>query len=530
MRFELPMRRAKALLASLCLPILLLAAPAAAQTIIAVPQVGLRVLDPVLSTADTARNHGYLIYDTLLAMDANFDIKPQMVQGWEVSADGRTYTFTLRDGLRWHDGAPVTSEDCTTSIKRWMAQDKLGQILMTMVDSLPIVDQKTFRIVLKEPTGLVLKALGKSSTLAPFMMPKRVAETPPSEPIKEYIGSGPFRFITSEFRPGIKAVYEKNKDYVPRTEPPSWGAGAKVVYVDRVEWETMPDPMTMLNALTNGEIDYVEQVPFDLVPMVEANKNIKLAVLDKVGSWTYLRFNHLQPPFNNRLIRRAAMYAIGQEDVLKALIGDPRYYHVCAAVFGCGTPFESSYGKDIIIPANPERARELLKEAKYDGSPVVILRPTDNIMRGAQPLVVADQLKKAGFYVELQAMDWLTLASRSLVKEQTSKGGWSISITGGLVLSSSDPLSNFPLAANGAGAMYGWPEVPRIEELRAQFARVTDKAEMKRMAEEMQKLVVDEATFMPLGQYDILTGYSTKLTGVLEAPMPLFWNIRKASR
>ena len=505
--------------------------PAAkAQTVTAVMQVGLRILDPVLTTADTARNHGYMIYDTLLAADEKFDIRPQMVKDWQVSADNKTYTFTLRDGLKWHDGAPVKAEDCVASIKRWATEDKLGQTLMSMVGGIEVIDDKTFRIVLKEPTGLVLGALGKTSTLAPFMMPKRVAETPSTEAIKEYIGSGPFKFVVADFKPGVKAVYEKNKDYVPRSEPPSWGAGGKVVHIDRVEWVTMPDTMTTLNALLNGEIDYVEQVPFDLAPMVESRRDIKLAVLDKLGSWTYVRFNHLQPPFDNKAIRQAAMQAIGQEDVLKALIGNPKYYKTCAAVFGCGTPYASDYGKEILIPSNIERARQLLKEANYDGAKVVILRPTDNAMRGAQPVVIADQLKKAGFNVELQAMDWLSVGNRSRSKEQASKGGWSLYATGGLILSSSDPLSNFPVAANGANAMNGWPDVPRIEELKAKFARTNDKAELKRIADELQKLVVDEATFQPLGQYDILSAYSTKLSDVLEAPVPLFWNMKKAAR
>lgn len=520
------------------LPLLVLAvatvgpwAPAPrAQTISAVMQVGLRILDPVLTPADTARNHGYMIYDTLLAADENFEIRPQMAKDWQVSADNRTYTFTLRDGLKWHDGAPVKAEDCVASIKRWAIEDKLGQVLMSMVGSITAVDDKAFQIVLKEPTGLVLSALGKTSTLTPFMMPKRMAETPSTEAIKEHIGSGPFRFLAAEFKPGVKAVYEKNRDYLPRGEPPSWGAGGKVVHVDRVEWVTMPDTMTTLNALLNGEIDYVEQVPFDLAPMVEGRADVKLAVLDKLGSWTYLRFNHLQPPFDNKAIRQAAMYAIGQEDVLKTLIGNPKYYKTCAAVFGCGTPYASDYGKDIMVPANAERARQLLKDAKYDGTKVVILRPTDNAMRGAQPLVVADQLKKAGFTVELQAMDWLSVGTRARSKEPTSKGGWSIYVTGGLILSSSDPLSNFPVAANGPNAMNGWPDVPRIEELKAKFARTGDKAELNRIAEELQRLVVDEATFQPLGQYDILSAYSTKLSGVLEAPLPLFWNMKKAAR
>lgn len=500
----------------------------AAQTVTAVMQVGLRILDPVMTPADTARNHGYMIYDTLLASDEKFEIQPQMAQSWQVSPDGRTYTFRLRDGLKWHDGTAVKADDCIASIRRWAKEDKLGQILMPMVAEITASDDRTFQIVLKEPTTLVLSALGKTSTLTPFMMPKRMAETPSNESVKEHIGSGPFKFVAAEFKPGVKAAYEKNRDYVPRSEPPSWGAGAKVVNVDRVEWITMPDAMTMLNALVNGEIDYVEQVPFDLVPMVDGRPNIKLAVLDKLGSWTYLRFNHLQPPFNNKLIRQAAMHAIGQEDVLKALIGNPKYYRTCAAAFGCGAPYESSYGKEIIVPANTEKARELLKQANYDGAKVVILRPTDNAMRAAQPLVVADQLKKAGFNVELQATDWLTVGSRARSKEPVGQGGWSIYVTGGLLLSSSDPLSNFPVAANGPDAMSGWPDVPRIEELKAKFSRSTSKAEMKALAEEIQKLVVDEATFQPLGQYDILSAYSTKLTGVIEAPVPFFWNLKKA--
>jgi peptide/nickel transport system substrate-binding protein len=524
LRIGLPLLALSMLTASPWAPV------ARAQTVTAVMQVGLRILDPVLTTADTARNHGYMIYDTLLAADENFEIRPQMVKDWQVSADNKTYTFTLRDGLKWHDGAPVRSEDCVASIKRWAKEDKLGQVLMSMVGDIVAVDDKTFRIALKESTGLVLSALGKTSTLAPFMMPKRMAETPSTEAIKEHVGSGPFKFIAADFKPGVKAVYEKNKDYLPRSEPPSWGAGGKVVHIDRVEWVTMPDTMTTLNALLNGEIDYVEQVPFDLAPMVEGRPDIKVAVLDKLGSWTYVRFNHLQPPFDNKLIRQAAMHAIGQEDILKALIGNPKYYNTCAAVFGCGTPYASDYGKDIIIPSNVERARQLLKEANYDGTKIVILRPTDNAMRGAQPVVVADQLKKAGFTVELQAMDWLSVGNRTRSKEPISKGGWSLYVTGGLILSSSDPLSNFPVAANGPNAMNGWPDVPRIEELKAKFARTSDKTELKRIAEELQKLVVDEATFQPVGQYDILSAYSTKLSGVLDAPLPLFWNIKKAAR
>ncbi len=113
----------------------------------------LKIVDPIWTTAYIVRNHGYMVYDTLFAMDAKGEIQPQMVDRYEISADKLTYTFTLRDGLQWHDGTPVTAEDCVASIKRWSAKDSMGQKMMSFVKDMPVVNTKTFRIVLKEQTG-----------------------------------------------------------------------------------------------------------------------------------------------------------------------------------------------------------------------------------------------------------------------------------------------------------------------------------------------------------------------------------------
>ncbi len=502
-------------------------APALAQTITAVMSSGLRVTDPVMSSAAITNTHGFMIYDTLLGTDANYKVQPQMAEKWQVSPDGKTYTFTLRNGLKWHDGAPVKAEDCVASIKRWGAQDVMGQVLMGLVTNMKVVDDKTFQIVVKQPTSIVLSALAKIGTRTPFMMPKRIADTPSSQPIKEYIGSGPFKFVASEFKPGLKVVYEKFKDYVPRSEPASWTAGGKVVYVDRVEWVTMPDSLTAANALLNHEIDFVEVMSYDLLPMFEGRKDIKIEILDKLGLWTYYRFNFLYPPFNNKLIRKAAMYAVGQQDVLKALTGDPKYYKTCVAVFGCGTPYANSYGEEILVPANIEKAKQLLKEAKYDGTPVVILHPTDINSVKTQPVVIADALRKAGFKVDLQSMDWQTVTTRRASKKPPAEGGWNIHPTNGPLVGISDPLRNQAVGANGSRAWFGWPDFPEIEALRAKFAVTSDPAELKKIAEEIQKLVIDEGVVVPLGQFVVPSGYSTKLTDVLESPVRIFWNVKK---
>ncbi len=176
----------KTVIAATCVGSLVaMAAPASAQTTLrVVMHSDLKILDPIWTTAYIVRNHGYMIYDVLLAQDEKGEIKPQMVEKYEAAADGKGYTFTLRDGLLWHDGQPVTSEDCIASIKRWAAKDSLGQKMMTFVDSISAVDAKTFTIKLKEPTGLVLLGLSKPSSNVPFMMPKRVAETDPGKQLQ----------------------------------------------------------------------------------------------------------------------------------------------------------------------------------------------------------------------------------------------------------------------------------------------------------------------------------------------------------
>src|SRR3954471_23341989 len=168
------------------------AAPASAESVLKVSlHSDLKIIDPIWTTALISTHHGSMVYDVLFAPDATLAIKPQMVDKWEVSPDKLTWTFTLRDGLEWHDGKPVTGEDCVASLKRWGAKDSMGQKLMGEVASLTAPDAKTIKMVLKEPYGLVLDSIGKASSNVPFMMPKRVAETDPNKQIDDYTGSGP---------------------------------------------------------------------------------------------------------------------------------------------------------------------------------------------------------------------------------------------------------------------------------------------------------------------------------------------------
>jgi len=508
-----------------------LGSPALAQTktIRAVMHSDLRVLDPGLTTAYITRDHGYMVYDTLLAMDEHFKIQPQMAS-YKVSDDKLTYTFTLRDGLKWHDGTPVTAEDCVASLKRWGKADGMGQKLMDFTASIEAPDAKTIVLKLKEPYGLVLESIGKPSSLVPFMMPKRLAETPVGKAIPEQIGSGPFKFVQKEFQPGVKAVYEKNKDYVPRSEPPSWTAGGKVVKVDRVEWITMPDAQTVVNAIQSGDIDFSETPSYDLLPILEADKDLVIHTLSPLGFQTLGRMNFLYPPFDNPKIRRAAFLAASQKPVLDALIGNPKYYKICGAVFGCGTPLASDIGAETLIKGNGmEQAKKLLAESGYDGTPVVIMAPGDVGQLKAQPIVFAQFLRDAGFKVDLQATDWQTVVTRRASQKSPKEGGWNMFFTNWAGPDIMNPVANVSTNGKGKnGGWFGWPDDPTIEKLRDQFARSTSADEQKKLAEEIQKRVYDEVIYIPLGQFEQPSVWRKSLKGVLDGPAtPVFWNIEK---
>ena len=535
--FHIPRWKGLTLATSLAVSVLSLstalstqALAAAKKTITAVMHSDLRVIDPGFTTAYITRDHGYMVYDTLLAVDSNFKIQPQMAD-WKVSDDKLTYTFTLRDGLKWHDGTPVTAEDCVASLKRWAKVDGMGQKLMDFTASLEATDAKTITLKLKEPYGLVLDSIGKPSSRVAFMMPKRLAETPPDKPIPEQIGSGPFKFVQAEFQPGVKAVYVKNKDYVPRKEPASWTAGGKVVKVDRVEWVTMADAQTAMNALQSGDIDFVENPSFDTLSILEADKDIKVETLNKFGFQTLGRMNFLYPPFDNIKVRQAALLAINQKQVLDALVGNPKYYKTCVAFFICDTPFASEIGGETLAKGGDmAAAKKALAESGYDGTPVVIMAPGDVTTLKAQPVVVAQQLRDAGFKVDLQATDWQTVVTRRASQKAPKDGGWNMFFTNWVSADVSNPIANLSIGGQGKnGGWFGWADDPKIEQLKDAFVRAPSLDEQKKIASDIQKEAYEQVIYIPLGQYQGPSAWRKSLTGVLDGPAtPIFWNIDKS--
>lgn len=488
----------------------------------------LRVLDPILTSAYVTRNHGYLVYDTLFSMDAQGQPKPQMVDSWTVSEDRLTYTFKLRPGLKFHDGAPVTADDVVASLQRWENGDPtIGNRLKQATAELAATGADTFTLKLRTAYGLVLESLAKESSPVPFIMPKRIASVPASQAISETIGSGPYKFVQADFQAGVKATYLKFADYVPRKEPASAFAGGKVARVDRLELVNIPDSQTAVNALRNGEIDFLEDVPPDLMPQLKDAKGITLKSYGKNSNMFTLRMNWLQPPFNNVKVRRAALAALSQVDYLDAQIGDPEVYQVCGAVLTCVSPYASEADATQIKAPALAHARQLLKDSGYKGEKVVVLHPTDLPIFANIAPVTAQALRSIGMNAEIQSMDWATLLSRRSKKDGVEQGGWSIFQSNMSSLDLISPVGN-PNLDGRAGSTYpGWTHDDAMDALRTRFAAARTEAERRDIATAIQRRNYEQVMYVPLGGYSKFKGYDAKFADLVDAPIPLFWTSAK---
>ena len=499
------------------------------NTFKAVVHADLKNIDPIWTTAYISRNHGYMVWDTLFASDEKFEVHPQMAESGTVSEDGKTYTIKLREGLKWHDGSPVTPEDCIASIQRWGKRDGMGQQMMAVVESMEAVDDLTFTIKLKETWGLVFAALGKMSSNVPFMMPKRLAETDAFEQVPDSIGSGPYVFMKDEWVPGSKVVYTKNQAYVPRDEPPSAAAGGKRVYVDRFEWHYIPDHQSAMNAIINGEVDYWEAVPADLREVLEAAEDVNVVVADAFGSQGWMRINHLHAPFDNQIARQAIQLVVDQETYLQAIVGTPDLYKTCPAMFMCDTPFASDAGSGRVMMQDFDKAKAMLAEAGYNGETIILMHPTDIATLNAATQVTAQLLREAGINLEVQAMDWSTLTSRRAEKKAPEEGGWHIFHTSWIAPDLINPIANIGVSGGGVEkAWFGWPTDSEIEGLRQAFARETNPAKQKQLASQIQQKAMDTVTYIPIGQYLQFNAIRGNVTGFLPSPVTFFWNLSKS--
>jgi peptide/nickel transport system substrate-binding protein len=503
-----------------------LAQQSSARVLRFVPQADLANPDPVWTTATVAYNHGFMIWDTPYGLDGNYAPQPQMMVGHELSDDRLTWRFTLRDGLLFHDGEKVRAIDVVASINRWGKRRPMGQLLLERAEEIKALDDSRMEIRLKRPYPLMLNALADYL----FVMPERIAQTDAYRQITEYVGSGPYRFLRDEWRPGSRAAYARHERYLPRAEAPDHLSGGKVVNFDRVEWIVMPDPATAGNALIAGEVDWVEQPLPDLLPTIRRSRNARVLVNDRIGAIAMMAINHLHPPFDNPKLLRALLSAIDQQQFMEAAFGQEReLFRTGVGVFTAGLPMANDAGMEALnAPRDLAAARRAVQESGYRGERVVLMAPSDQANLQAYAQVMRATMSAIGINVDYVSTDWGTLIQRRSSREPVERGGWSAFCTSYSGLSVMDPVVHQPLRGNGLQGWFGWPTDAPMEAMRDEWLEAPDLAAQQAIAQRMQILAFQNVPFLPLGQFYFATAVSTRLSDFVRWPTPLFWGLRKS--
>ncbi len=500
-----------------------------AKTIRFVPQADLSSIDPVWTTATVAFNHGMMVYDSLYGIDASLTPKPQMVQGHEISDDKLTWTFTLRDGLLFHDNEPVRSIDCVASIKRWGARKGFGQKLLSLTDEIKPLDDKRFQIKLTSPFPLMTFALGGPDIC--MIMPQRSAEVDPFKQISDTTGSGPFRFLPSERVSGSFYAYERFDKYVPRSEPPSYWSGSKQVYVDRVEWRVIPDFAAAANAVTQGEVDWVESPLFDLLPMLRAAPDVRVVAIDPLFAPAVIALNHTQPPFDNDKVRKAILMVIDQKEFMTAVVGDQtNLMDVPMGIFTPHNPMANDTDMQVFTSKRDvAAAKRMVAESGYKGEKVVLMSPSDQPALVPMVQVTQSVFQEIGLNVDFQSMDWGTLVGRRASDKPSADGGWNSFCTSWNGITMSNPGSHFPLRGNGKSGWFGWPVSPVLEGLRDQWFAAADEAAQKAISDKMQAVAFEEVPYVPIGSYQLSSALRRSITDEVHAGNTSFWGAKKSA-
>jgi peptide/nickel transport system substrate-binding protein len=481
-----------------------------------VPSTDLFSLDFIWSSSSVALTASLMVYDCLYGLDAQLVAQPQMVAGHDLSEDRLRWTFTLRDGLRFTTGEPVLAADAVASIGRWAQRRPIGLRLTPALEEMRALDDRRFEIRLKRPFPQLLRGLAET-----WIMPARIAATSAFTEVREIIGSGPFEFLRDEWVSGARAAFRRNPAYVPRDEPPNYQAGGKVVHFDRVEWLTMPDPASAAAALQQGEIDYLERPLFDLMPRLRRMPGVVLQKTDALGWAAYLHFNNAVPPFDNPALRRAVIAAVDQAEFMQAAVGDDRsLFTTGTGIFTPGSPFETRAGQETLPPRDPAALRRLVAASGYRGERVVLMVPSDSPHLNAMGLVAREMLTGLGLNVDFQAMDLGTMFARWRSRDRTESTNWSCFPLSWQGVGTATPAAHVPLL--------GQVPDPEMVALIEAWFQAPDLPLQRAAAEAIQRRYYANPPFAALGSYVWPVAFRSNLTGALESPFTVFWNLRRA--
>ncbi|EJL32695.1 ABC transporter substrate-binding protein [Brevibacillus sp. BC25] len=468
-------------------------------------------LDLVKTSTTVALQVGWHIFEPLVTLDKDYKPIPMLAKAFEVSKDGKEITFTLRVGITFHNGKALGVEDVIASLNRWKELSPNGKTALANA-TISSKDNDKIMITLEKPSGTLLTSLAFPQQGA-MIMPKEVIEAATEEGIKEYIGTGPFKFV--EWKQDQYIHLEKYANYQALSDPASGLGGKKEAMVDRIYFHTVPDAATRVAGLQSGEYDFADELPFDNYEQLKGDPNL-VTVVSKPQKYVGMIFNKKKGLFANVTARQAVNAALDHEMIMMGISGNPDFFRLDHSLMFVEQPWHSEAGKEKYNQKNPELAKKLLAEAGYNGEPVTIITTKDYEYIYKSSIMVKDQLEKIGVKVNFEIYDWPTMVSK-----RSDETKWNIFFTG------------FPTYTNPVQTLYldsrnkwpGWYDNPEMDALLDELRHTVTFDEQKVVFEKIQALFWEDLPIVKIGDLHGLAAHRNYVKGYqyfMDAP---FWNV-----
>ncbi|MCW5254872.1 ABC transporter substrate-binding protein [Verminephrobacter aporrectodeae] len=480
----------------------------ATLALVAEPQT----LDPMASSADLVATIMQHVYETLYTFDAKWNVVPMLAEGMpKVSADGKTYAITLRRGVMLHNGRELSADDVVASLQRWMEQSPRGKAMGRVVGSLRAQGALGIEVVLREAYAPLLAQLALPSGMAAIMARDAIAS-----PLKDFVGTGPYRF--KERRPDQFVLLTRFERYSARQEPASGYGGRRAAAIEELRFVPVPNAATRVEGALAGQYDYADLLPVEALPRLEKSGGKTLAIMTPAFGFAYLVLNTREGVAASQPLRQAIQTALGAGEMLAAGFGDTRFFVAEANHFPKGSPFYSTAGADQYNQRNAARARDAAAQAGYQGAPVRVLTSRQYDFHYNMAQLMAGQLRRAGFRVELDVVDWATLVQR-----RNDPKLWDIYVTHSGQLP--DPMLSPPQLGDGAP---GWWDTPAKRAALRAFNVEIDPTKRAALWGTVQQLIYDEVPYVNVGKFHGLSAKSPALENYQSAIWPFFWNAKIA--
>jgi peptide/nickel transport system substrate-binding protein len=464
------------------------------------------------TTATLTQQITWHIYETLYTYDQDLNPIPMLAEGHTVTDGGQRYTIRLRRGVKFHHGREMTAADVVASLTRWGRMASGLKSLWKNVEALEAKDSYTVVFHLKEPTGSLLYALGRYGN-GGAIYPKEVVDGAGDGPIKEFIGTGPFRFV--EHRPDRHIRLARFNDYAARPEAPDGFGGRRSAYVDEIRFIPVPDVALRLAGVQTGEYHWAQQIKQDQYERIKTMPGVVPGIVKPAG-WMTAVFNHKQGLMTDKRIRQAFQAALDMEPVLAGAFGHKAFYRVDPSLLFREQPFwHSTAGAEYYNQRNRAKAQRLLREAGYAGQPVRFMTTKEYEYHYKTALVASQQLEQAGFTVDLQVYDWATLVQRRNKPELFDV------FTTGIVGMPADPAFTASIDCNWPG----WWCLEEKNRLVDQLVREADPKKRKPIWDRIQQLFYEDAGRIKFGDYYSLEAYRKELKGFRPTSTIVFWNV-----